>query len=156
MSNNKGFLLRCWGRDVHEADNIRSPDAVEPDGGVLVYWFQTAEEREAFAKKIRSNKKWIVVFDLPDNDHTDQLTYAKVVVAYDGKEYRFSDCFGFGFEGESAIYMFTAGNYACSCNLSMFIRQCCDEYFPELCCGEDVDLRSVSFIYLDPGVSPDA
>jgi hypothetical protein len=156
MSANKGFLLRCWGREAFEVDNLRSPDIIEPVDGALVYWFKTKDEREAFMKEIRSHKDWVVVMSPVDNDHTDQLTYAKVVLAYQGKEYRFSECFGFGYEGESAIYMFSEGNYSCSCNLSMFIKRCCDESFPQFGCGEDIELRSINVVYLDPGVSPDA
>ena len=42
------YLLRTWGADAARVAAIRPPDAREREDGPLCYWFDTAEEREAF------------------------------------------------------------------------------------------------------------
>lgn len=45
------------------------------------------------------------------------------------------------YPADSAIWMFTEGNYACDCNRSLFIRrQFGDNSIPELPCGNQIEL----------------
>jgi hypothetical protein len=42
-----------------------------------------------------------------------------------------------------AEYLYEEGNYACDCNRSDFIAEHCDKNFPELECGDTVNLISL-------------
>lgn len=45
------------------------------------------------------------------------------------------------YPAESAVWMFTEGNYACDCNRSLFIReQFGKNAIPELSCGNTIEL----------------
>jgi hypothetical protein len=82
--------------------------------------------------------------DEQDGPQTHARTIAHVVLSFDGKEYAFDQDFGYGYPAASAHYMFTEGNYACDCNRSSFIREK-SSTFPEMDCGEQIDLASISF-----------
>jgi hypothetical protein len=43
----------------------------------------------------------------------------------------------------SADFMFTDGNYGCDCNKSLFIGYHCDPNFPEMGCGDKIELISL-------------
>jgi hypothetical protein len=66
----------------------------------------------------------------------------KVTLSYKGKQYVIIEGFPDDYPEESARFLFAEGNYACDCNLSMFIQQQCDE-FPKLDCGETIDIVSI-------------
>lgn len=44
-------------------------------------------------------------------------------------------------------YMWERGNFSCDCNKSLFIQRQCDENFPEMSCGDEVVLISVSRLF---------
>ena len=37
-------------------------------------------------------------------------------------------------------YMFKEGNYSCDCNKSSFIQEQCDKSFPDMNCGDKIEL----------------
>lgn len=43
-----------------------------------------------------------------------------------------------------ARYMWEEGNFDCDCNRSLFIGEHCDASFPEMECGEDIKLISLT------------
>lgn len=47
------------------------------------------------------------------------------------------------YEESAAEYMWRDGNYGCDCNRSLFIARNCDEDFPEMPCGETIELVSL-------------
>lgn len=54
--------------------------------------------------------------------------------------------FGVGFPVESARWMFIEGNYACDCNKSLFIRRNGHPDFPEMDCGDEIELVDIDVI----------
>lgn len=42
-----------------------------------------------------------------------------------------------------AEFMWTDGNYNCDCNRSLYIGRQCDKSFPEMTCGEQIELVSL-------------
>lgn len=44
--------------------------------------------------------------------------------------------------GDSMEYMFEDGNYSCDCNRSLFIQRQCDEDFPDMKCGDTIEMVS--------------
>lgn len=41
---------------------------------------------------------------------------------------------------QAAEWMFNEGNYACDCNRSLFINEYCDKDFPDMDCGDTIEL----------------
>lgn len=69
---------------------------------------------------------------------------------YKGKEFVLDYDFGYDYPEDSAVFMFTYGNYGCDCNRSIFIRnKYGDDAIPELGCGDEIELVDYSFVYLD-------
>lgn len=75
----------------------------------------------------------------------------KAVYKYDGKEYvTIHD--DYIFDGqvydypEQWEYIYKEGNYSCDCNKSLFIRQQCDPGFPEMTCGEKIEMVNLEKI----------
>ena len=82
--------------------------------------------------------------------------YAKVVLSYNEKEYKFD----FPYEldenhpggrisleelKEAIEFNFEEGNYSCDCNRSIFIKRYCDHSFLEMDCGEKINLEKIEF-----------
>ena len=67
-------------------------------------------------------------------------TIFKGTYEYEGKRYTFEYDFGEGYTKDEAEFAFTQGNYSCACNISHFIRSYCDEKFPDLECGTNIEL----------------
>ena len=44
----------------------------------------------------------------------------------------------------TARYMYEEGNYDCDCNRSLFIGRHCDDSFPQMECGEEIELISLT------------
>lgn len=67
-------------------------------------------------------------------------TIAHCHFKYKGKDYFISYDFGEGYPYSSAKFMYEEGNYACDCNRSIIIRR--DGYpdFPDLDCGEEIEM----------------
>lgn len=57
------------------------------------------------------------------------------------------DC-GYEYPKESALFMFTDGNYSCDCNKSLFIIRNCDRNFKELACGNEIKLEKIEINYV--------
>lgn len=74
----------------------------------------------------------------------------KVVLRHSGKDYVVWDDH-YIFEGQEPFgspldgsrYMWEDGNYSWDCNKSLFIQRQCDSSFPEMDCGESIELVSL-------------
>lgn len=69
---------------------------------------------------------------------------ASVVLRHRAREYAFimdfapiDYCIG------SAKYIFEEGNYSCDCNRAIFISRYCNTRFPDMDCGDTIELVSV-------------
>lgn len=146
----KEWMVHVWGG----AWNSDADPSIESDYGITegYHYFDTEEEKNKFldiinkpeyasqglARDIQygimSHKRTVFV-------GTFQYEYTDFIIHYD---------FGYEYPEESAIYMFTDGNYACDCNRSLFIRR---EYgensIPELDCGDEIMLIEYHIEYFD-------
>jgi hypothetical protein len=106
------------------------------------FWFDTKEERDKFAERLKKYNKHGLVIEKREGQLTHRRTIAEITVKYRGKEYSFEYDFGYEYPIVDAKYMFSTGNYSCDCDLSLFIRSDYPD-FPELKCGDEI--RMVSF-----------
>lgn len=74
----------------------------------------------------------------------------KIVLRHSGKEYIvwddlyvFEDQESYGEPLDGARFMWEEGNYSCDCNKSLFIQRQCDPSFPDMHCGESIELVSL-------------
>ena len=113
------------------------------------FWFDSEEKRETFIAKLMSFDKYGLALERKESKNfTHKHTIAKLILIYKGKEYFLEYDFGYEYSAESAIFMFKEGNYSCDCNKSDFIRQQCDKNFPELDCGDEIEIKNIEIIYI--------
>jgi hypothetical protein len=80
---------------------------------------------------------------------TPRKLHIKIVLEYKGKRYEFiDDHSSFTFDGADtpSDYWWEEGNGACDCNRALYINRNCDKEFPEMTCGDTIDLVSQEFI----------
>jgi hypothetical protein len=106
------------------------------------YWFNSFEERQNFIDKISKHKGLGLAIDLKDGEFTHLRTIAEMDLIYQNKIYHFEYDFGYEYPEDAAEFMFFEGNYSCDCNLSLFIQRSCDPDFPELNCGEEIEIKN--------------
>ncbi len=138
-------LLRFWGRDAKRfADTF--PLVPNEDGEVYAVWFRDEPAREAFMRLITDE---CIVRGPVDNDHAHLITRATVTLRVNGKDYTYSQSFGFGYPESAVHYMYEMGNYSCNCNRRQFIQQECDATFEPDAenCGDDITLVSLVVSY---------
>jgi hypothetical protein len=72
---------------------------------------------------------------------------SEVTLRYQGKDYTFLYDFAHEEQDAQPIYFsWTEGNYSCDCNRSSFIAEYCNEDFPDLECGNTIELVSLKHI----------
>lgn len=73
---------------------------------------------------------------------------AKVTLKYKDKLHTFTDEEDDGKDEvyEGSVYMWTEGNFSCDCNRSRMIKEYCDDGFPEMDCGEEIQLVNLEFV----------
>ena len=110
-------------------------------------WFDKKQDRQ---KAINNLEKYIelgLMFDLEEGEMTHKRTIAKLEMEYKGNFYNLEEDFGYEYPADSVRYMFFDGNYSCDCNKSLFIQRQCDENFPELDCGDEIEITKLDIVY---------
>jgi hypothetical protein len=129
------YLLHAWGGFWNDGlgAKLLGTDA-------HFFWFDSATEREiarsyinalAFVQERQDQRT--VVFSEADGPGADTRTVAVMELELDRNRYPFVFDFGYGYPEESAYYMFLEGNYACDCNLSLFLSQSITNVRPYEC-----------------------
>ena len=78
---------------------------------------------------------------------SEYRTVADMVLVYGGNRYPYSNDFGYGYEEDSARYMFFDGNYSCDCNKSLFLMR--EGYdIQELGCGDEIEIEDFTLKYI--------
>jgi hypothetical protein len=117
------------------------------------YWFAAPEQRAIFKANVSLFAKaagQIVCFAEHDGPMALKRTIAKMTMVHDGKRYPYEYDFGYGHDADGADFMFHEGNYACDCNLSMFLQQTYpDAGIAELECGDSIDIEDFEIEYRD-------
>lgn len=86
---------------------------------------------------------------MSDEKRMGRKLHIKVRLRYQSKEYEFIDDHSdFDYEGadQANTYWWAEGNGACDCNRSIYIRRHCDKDFPEMPCGDEIELINQEFI----------
>jgi len=135
------YYLKWWGGSE---DKIKAafPD-IEQD-----MFFATEEERALTLSIIKRYQKHGLATTTREGTDVRRRTIAHVETEYyqdDGavETYQFEYDFGYSYPVNSAIYMFTQGNYSCSCNLSRFIQEK-NPSFPDLECDGHLHLSALT------------
>lgn len=75
-------------------------------------------------------------------------TVAHMTLTLNGKPYKFKYDFGPNYPDESAEFMFHSGNYACDCNLSLFLSQMYPkEGIQEMPCGDEIAISDFRVVH---------
>lgn len=146
----KEYLVNCWGG----AWNAAADPSIEKDLGIKpgYHYFSTEQEKDDFIKQLDNPiyKKHGLAWTVTEGELTHKRTIFVGIFVYKEKEFILHMDFGYEYPEESAIFMFTEGNYGCDCNRSLFIRnQHGDDAMPELSCGCEIELKDYGFVYLD-------
>lgn len=146
----KEYMVHIWGGAWNQYAN----PSIEIDLGIKkgYYYFATKEDKDEFVKKLRnpiySNQGLVV--DEKYGEMTHKRTIFVGTFEYEGKQFVIHDDFGYEYEEENAVYMYTEGNYSCDCNRACFIRrEYGDDSIPELFCGDEIKLIDYHFEYVD-------
>ena len=160
MSDTPQYLLRSWGGDLQAVVKLREPDTYERDDHhVACWWFDSAEEREAFIKQfspmlnaVRDRVNPGLDRDGEETIDTRTMTVAVVTLKTpDGQIGTFDMSFGYGYPEHSASYMFEEGNYSCDCNRRDFLHDYCgigDGHLEDMNCGDTIELVSLTFKHI--------
>lgn len=146
----KEYMVHIWGG----AWNKYANPSIEKDLGIKegYHYFSTKEERDKFIKKVTHPKyrKQGMMVDCKYGEMTHKRTIFVGTFKYRDDTFVIHCDFGYEYPEESAIYMFTQGNYSCDCNRSLFVRnQHGENAIPELGCGCEIEMVDYAFVYLD-------
>lgn len=139
------YMLHVWG-GLFDQEKVIETLGIDKDTNY--YWFDTAQERELFLRRLETYSVFGLARNLKEGTDTRKRTVVYIDAKYEGKIYSFSYDFGYAYPESAAHFMFEDGNYSCDCNLSRFIQ---DEYpeFPELDCGEKIEYEKFEVKFLD-------
>jgi hypothetical protein len=135
----KEYMLHWWGG---------CEEIVKETYGYENYlYFNSKEERDFSKEQIRKFDKYGLAFDEKEGELTHKDTIALVTLKYKDKLYSYEDNFGKEYPEEYARFQYEENNYSCDCNRSLFIQRNCDGNFPEMNCGEEIELVSLEIVY---------
>lgn len=150
MEPQKEWMVHIWGG----AWNEDADPSIEKDYGIRegYHYFNTEEEKNKFCEILNNSvySKQGLVKDIKYGIMTHKRTIFIGTLKYEDKEFVIHYDFGYEFPEESAVFMFTEGNYSCDCNKSLFIRrEYGDDIIAELDCGDEIMLKEYHIEYLD-------
>jgi hypothetical protein len=135
----KEYMLHWWGgceekvKEVYQYENY--------------LYFNSKEERDFAKDQIKQFSKYGLAFDEKEGELTHKDTIALVTLKYKDTIYFYEHDFGKEYEEKYVRFQYEENNYSCDCNRSLFIQWYCDETFPELDCGEKIELINLEVIY---------
>lgn len=115
------YYLTFWGQIQNDglAEKFLKTSATE-------FWFSTAQERDSFRERLekfaKDNGK-IIAFTCYEGEDAKYETVTEMLIQKDEEFHKLVYNFGTGYPAESAEYAFMEGNYACDCNISLFLKQ---------------------------------
>ena len=150
MNSNKEYMVTVWGGAWNENAN----PSIKKDLGIKegTYYFQSEKEKDAFCKVLNNPiyKNQGLMIDTKYGAMRHKRTIFVGTFTYKDREYILHYDFGYEYPEDSAVFMFTTGNYACDCNRSLFIRaEYGENVMPELDCGDEIELIGYRFEYED-------
>jgi hypothetical protein len=135
----KEYMLHWWGgcekkvKEMYQYDNYM--------------YFDSKEGREIVKHNISQFDHLGLAYDEKEGELTHKDTIALVTLKYKDKIYTYEDNFGKEFPEDIARFQYEENNYSCDCNRSLFIQRYCDDEFPEMDCGDEIELVNLEFVY---------
>lgn len=142
----KEYMIKIWGGAWNE-DTIPS---IKKDLGIDEgnYYFGTKEDRDKFINRLHPYKKFGMAWDLKEGEMSHKDTIATMDLIYKGVKYHIEYNCGKEYESECAEFYFFDGNMSCDCNKSLLIQRQCNENFPDLGCGDEIEIENFEIKYV--------
>ena len=77
---------------------------------------------------------------VPESTYERRCESITATLRYQGREYTVVAECGGRITVELALFLWTEGNNSCDCQRAEYIREQCDPDFPELDCGDEIEL----------------
>ena len=140
--------LKAWGSMMNDGVVLAELGLGYSDGkppSPLNLWFDTQDERQEMKEAIKAAcEKHNRICALGESSgHEAQVRTVAYMdfVLPDGRVFPYSKDFGYGYNAESAHFMFHDGNYSCDCNKSLFLDRVYGG-FDEMDCGDTIQIRN--------------
>lgn len=162
MTHTHQYLLRVWGRDREQVEELLSPNSHEPGKHCACWWFPSKRRREEFLARIPYNLCVMMKcvnpnFKEEDGEtiNTQRLTYANATLLLpDGTTKIVRECLGYGYSPSAAEYSWHEGNMSCDCNRARLLGLCEEE--EDYPCGNTITLLNLSITTEPPDPLPHA
>lgn len=133
------YMLHWWGG---------CEDRVKEKLGYDNYlYFGSKESRDKAKEKIMEFNNLGLAFDEKEGELFHKDTIALVTLKYKDRTYYYEDNFGKEFPEDVVKFQYEKNNYSCDCNKSLLIQRYCDESFPEMNCGDEIELVNLEVVY---------
>ncbi len=141
----KEYMVKIWGG----AWNEDASPSIKKDLGIDAgeYYFSNKDELNEFMDKLIPYRRLGIVHNIVEGELTHKDTVAIMDLVYKGTVYPLEYNFGKEYEESTARFMFFDGNYSCDCNKSLFIQRHCDKDFPEMECGDEIEIKNFRIEY---------
>lgn len=146
------YFVKCWGG----AWNTDANPSIESDLKIKEgsYYFTSKNERDKFISYLelpQYNSQGIVYITKESDKLTHKRTILIATFRYNGKNYTVSDDFGYEYDEDAAMFMYTDGNFSCDCNRSLIIESNHPGTFEEvpISCGYTIEMIDCHIEYAD-------
>lgn len=138
------FLLHTWGGFYNEEyQKIHK----ETPG---YQFFDSMDDLQKELNRLRKIEKELnarcLAMNIYEGWDVHLKTIAELEFKYKDKIYSIEYDFGYGYPEESAMWMFTDGNYACDCNRSIFIKNKYPDFHEFGDCGHEIKLSNIKIV----------
>lgn len=136
------YHLTHWGQVMNTDQRW-----LEKELGVTAtdHWFQTAEKRAEFKKKLKTcaaRHNCVIAFAEHEGRHVRLRTVAHMTMRlHDGRAFDYADDLGYAYAPGSARYMWHDGNHGCDCNRSLLLGRAGHDV-EEMECGDTIKLEN--------------
>lgn len=149
FSNDKyEYCLNTWGGFYNT--EYKAKHGAEPG----YFFFDSLSDLQAYLNNLKKIEQDLSAFSLAttisEGRDVRYKTIAKIDFLYEGKSYPFEYDFGYAYPVDSARFMFEDGNYGCDCNRSSFLQDQYGDTFPELECGNKIEMVNLEILQVKP------
>lgn len=111
-------------------------------------YFNTKEERDLVKRQLfKDGNELGLAMTEAEGYLTHKDTIAIITLRYEDIEYVYEYNFGKEYPEDAARFQFEKGNRSCDCNKSLHIGRYCDKNFPEMGCGDNIELIKLDIVY---------
>ena len=132
------YMLHWWGGCESEVKKKYGYDNY--------LYFDSKEDRDMVKNQILKFDNLGLAFDEKEGVLSHKDTIAIVTLEYNDEIYIYEHNFGKEYPEDMVKFQYEKNNYSCDCNRSLFIQRYCDENFPEMDCGDEIELLKLEII----------